>query len=446
MKYEITQDDINQYVANGGDLDFLTQAQISAIPQEILLKYVANGGRCAWCFEDYKIKITIPQDIVNQRAANGYDLDSLPYDAERKIQAVPQEIVNKYAQLGKDLSVFCDKQINAIPQEIVNQYAKDGKLDSFSRQQIDNIPSSIIMQYVRNGGVLDYLSKEQLSSIPELFLHEYIANGGNLYDLTKFKLMRLDFIPQDIINQRAQNGFRLGHLDFLPEEKIAAIPQEIVNERARNGQPLDGFTAEQIAAIPKKDFNQYVEKGGALNLNCISDSMIKSIPQKSINIRAMNGGDLTRLSKEQIDNIPQENLNMAVLYYKITADLVDEKRKNSIPKVILEPSYRAQKAIILYGAGKIKSDELPIELFANSETFVRLFYVVEQKLKQKFNQICEENGYTNEVPDSVVKAFDKQLDKLEDDIFDKRTAAIKQLTEEQKRVDAAINQITGLEW
>lgn len=47
-KFKVTQADINKYVANGGDLCYLSSEQKEAIPQKNINQYVVNGG----CIDD----------------------------------------------------------------------------------------------------------------------------------------------------------------------------------------------------------------------------------------------------------------------------------------------------------------------------------------------------------------------------------------------------------
>ncbi len=124
---KITQEDINQYVANGGSLVRLTKEQIEAVPQE----------------------------LINQRAANGGDLFRI---TNKQIEAIPQEIINQRAANGGDLEYLTKEQIQAIPEEI-SEVSKEGLealiLYSAGKIKKEDLPANVILNYALRKNLLN---------------------------------------------------------------------------------------------------------------------------------------------------------------------------------------------------------------------------------------------------------------------------------------------------
>ncbi len=242
-------------------------------------------------------------------------------------------------------------------------------------------------KYVENGGSLLDLTKEQRAAIPQEVINKRVANGGSLLDLTKEQRAA---IPQEVINKRAANG---GRLVYLTEEQIAAIPQEVINKRAANGGRLGYFTEEQIAAIPQEAINQYVAKGGDLR-------------------------DLT------------------------------EEQKAAIPEQILEISENAREALILYGAGKIKSSELPSDVFVNNEARRYLLDLIKGRTTMRFAELCKESGYDKSgVPEEVQMAFDEKLEQIGQEVDERMRSGVKELIRQSEEKQAkSIKEIGEWGW
>ncbi len=194
-------------------------------------------------------------------------------------------------------------------------------------------------------------------------------------------------ITQEDINQYAANG---GSLRFFTGKQIQAIPQEIVNQCAVNGWYLGSFTNGQIEAIPQEIINQ----------------------------RAANGGDLSDLTEEQIKAIPEE-------ISKISKEGLD--------------------ALILFGAGKIKREDLPANVILNYALREKLLNIVKAKLIQHQNQVCKEQGYTNYVPIEIQERFNEELKEIYKEINEKKKDLLEQY-DNKKIEERAVNSINNLRW
>ena len=355
---EITQEDINKYVANGGYLSYLSKEQIRAIPQEIINQRVATGLDSRFdSFSLIQFDSAIYVENIDQMSLNGGGLNMLSIEQK---SAIPQEIINQCAAKGVDLIDFSEEQIRAIPQNIINQLAA-------------------------NGGYLNYLLKEQIRAIPQEIINQRVANGGNLYHLL--------------------------------EEQIRAIPQEIINQRAAKGKYLIGLLEEQISAIPQGIINQYAAKGGELGY--LSKEQIRAIPQEDINQYVANGGHLSYLSEQQIAEIP---------------------------KVITEISRESIEALILYGSGKIKKEDLPANIFLNRHLRAALLKIIDVRLIKQYNKICKDHGYVDYVPDKVKKSFDKKVQEIEQVIIETMQKKLEEINTQMKNdEDSAIDDINKME-
>ena len=460
----ITSEDIQKYVELGGNLNILTKAQRASLPQETILKYLLNGGDLSDLSEEQMSAIpqsffdqhylkdmvrvssyswpilekiaAIPQDIVIRAAADYYGSIRLGLTYEQ-VAAIPQEIINRYvANGGYLLSIAYPQIIAAIPQEIINQrVANGGHLEFLTDAQIAAIPQEIINQRVAKEGTWYGLTEAQIAAIPQEIVNQLAANGEDLYH---FSSAQRAAIPQEIVNQRAANGV---YLSDLTEDQIEAIPQEIVNQLAANGGPLAFLTDEQKANIPQDVINQYVANGGYLG-NLTYDQ-IAMVPQEFVNQHAENTyGDILRATDAQKAAIPQEIINL--LYAE-----VHEAKKGAFPQYrnvpdqIKHMSEKAKEAIILYGARKISSSELPADVYANYGARKSLLTIIKHKTRNEFVKMCESAGYDKyAVPAELIQAFDERLAGIEEEVKAKMIDAVKKLTypAEQKRIAEAQKQ------
>ncbi len=218
-------------------------------------------------------------------------------------------------------------------------------------------------------------------------LKEYVANGGDLRRLTKKQIAA---IPQEVIKKRAANG---GDLRRLTKKQIAAIPQEVIKKRAANGVDLLGLSIGQIAAIP----------------------------QEVINIGVAKGGSSFGLTAEQ---------------------------RAAIPEQILEFSENAREALILYDAGKIKSSELPSDVFVNSDARQCLLEIIKKKTTMRFAELCKKSGYYKSgVPEEVNMAFDEKLEQIGQEVDERMRSGVKELTGQSEEKQAkSIKEIGEWGW
>ena len=249
-------------------------------------------------------------------------------------------------------------------------------------------------------------------------------------------------ITQEDINKYIENG---GSLSILTDEQKAKTPQKFINKRIENDGYLCDLTKNQIIDIPQESINKYAENGG--DLRYLTDEQRKNIPQKSINKYAENGGDMWDLTDEQKANIPQESIKKRFENEEYQSDLTDKQIDNIpeslIPKSVVEISDKAKESLILYGVGKIDSDELPDDIYVNCQARQILLSIAKHKLINAFNAICEEYGYADNVPQEVVKAFDSKLVEMEEWIEKKREEGLENLLATK---NPAIDKIKGLEW
>ena len=228
-------------------------------------------------------------------------------------------------------------------------------------------------------------------------------------------MQKVEVIQGDV-NQYVANG---GSLRTFTEDQIKAIPQQIVNQRAANSGNLTGFTKDQKKAIPQDDINK----------------------------RAANGGSLEEFTEDKIKVIPQENINQRVAKYGYSEnrgrylDGVTEDQIKAIPEKLKKPDYNMINALTLYANGEIKKEDLPLEVFANCETRRKLIWIVRDKNIEKFNKLCKEKGYLDNVPDELKARFDERCKEFEKEIKAKIYEAVKYLTEERKKQDEIIDEM-----
>ena len=184
--------DINEYIANGGDLRFLSGDQLSEVPQEIINQYVANGGNMIGLLR--KQKLAIPQEIINQYIANGGDLSLL---SPQQKSEIPQEIVNEYAANGGDLMSrdLSYEQREKIPNIIINPSDKAKEaLILYTIGKLDNqdLPLDIFVNYRIRKALLEVIKKRT-----KMIFNEICEENGFI-----------EHIPSEIISaftERLQN-------------------------------------------------------------------------------------------------------------------------------------------------------------------------------------------------------------------------------------------------
>jgi len=351
-KFNATQEDINQYVLNGGDLVYLTREQIEAIPQEIINQYVVNGG----CLDRITTnqEESIPQDVINQRAANGGSLERFRFN-QKQIAAIPQDIINQRAANGGSLEIFYKtyvtsweplshyilddnsytyysyrKLIEAIPQEIINQYVASGRdMGHVTFMKISEIPRDLVNEYYAMGCDLDKFTDEQESEISNHSIErrEYNIKSGKINAFSPIQIKTEP--PQDVINQRAINCGSL--YGVFTEEQIAAIPQDIINKIAINGGYLYHFTDEQIAEIPQDIVNQYALNGGSLE--ALNNRQRNAITIDIRNQRAVKGRGYNYKYDDR-PSVSQDITNQFVLNGGYLGEL-DDARTKAVPKEII---------------------------------------------------------------------------------------------------------------
>ena len=236
-------------------------------------------------------------------------------------------------------------------------------------------------------------------------------------------------ISQEDINQYAANG---GDLGELTDEQRKGIPQDVINQRAANDGDLGRLTDEQIRDIM---------------CALLEDKMYESeISQEDINQYVAYGGDLGRLTDEQREEIPQDAVNQRAAYDGDLGGLTDEQRK-AIPRGILVFDEKMRNALILYAAGKIKKDDLPNEVYANCKSRRILLGIIKTKLIKKFNQICDEKGFGEDVPHELKKVFDEKCAQIQQEVREKQQQAVSQLGKEHKGlVENAKREVEGMGW
>ena len=144
----------------------------------------------------------------------------------------------------------------------------------------------------------------------------------------------------------------------------------------------------------------------------------------------MFGGRLSIFTQEQIATIPQEVVNQYVAKGGDLRDLT-EKQKAAIPDQILNISENAREALILYGAGKIKSSELPSDVFVNSDARRCLLDLIKKKTTMRFAELCKKSGYyISGVPEEVQMAFDEKLEQFGQEVDERMRNGVKELNSE----------------
>lgn len=269
--FRITQDDINKYAANGGDLNYLNQKQKAAIsneirelrwakgwdfyykdssddileaPQEIIDKWTANEKRfnkCRSCnYETPKYQmIEISQDIY-QRAVNGWSLKDL---SEKRKVKIPEEIIYQYVENGGSLNDFSSEHVATMSQMIINQYAAN--LDNIilyinaSCKQRDKIPKCLrsVDENMKRMIILYGAARITKDDLPI----EVFANYN-----TRLNLLRI--IKEKTIKKFNEICVKYGYIDDVPvelikifDEKCREIQEEVYIKKQVALQQLDGY-------------------------------------------------------------------------------------------------------------------------------------------------------------------------------------------------------------
>ena len=296
---------------------------------------------------------------------------------------ITQEDINTYVEHGGDLGLLTYKEIAKVPQESFNKY-------------------------VEHGGDLGALTHAQRTKIPQESFNKYVEHGDLLWDPTTAQLF---YIPQEYINKRAENGYSL--LKHFTTEQMDNIPQESCNKRIENGGSPLGLENASINIVMAHYFVY------ARDVTTIfTDEEIADFPQEFINERAANGRSLSSIPQEKID---------------------------AIPKSILKISDNAKESLILYGTGKIGSDELPDDIYVNNEARRIFLSIAKLRVTNSFNTICKKSGYTDNIPNEVVADFNSRLKEMKKWIQKKKKEGLKNLlnAEENKKNDA-IDEINGM--
>lgn len=418
------------------DIIYMTKGEFMKLTLDDIYQYLAKGG-----------SLSLVSDHI---LLNGQPLG---------IPQLPREILYKYFENGKTLP----REYPDIPQKTINRRAAKGYMDNVTREQKLAIPDKELNQYVENGGELSYLELEQLPKIRQQAIDKRAANG---YDLTGAWLPTGPYrwtISDDAINQYAENG---GNLLELQPEQLQKIQREAVKKRAAKGYDLQNLSREQKLAISSTEINQYVENGG--NLSDLEPEQLPRIGQQAINKRAANGYELKGLLKYQLSAIPKDAIDQRVINFRSLSKLSEEQKLaipqesineraakgkslsglfvhqiGSIPKQIREITEEGITALILYSVGKIKSNELPANVYLNPDLRNQLLNIIRKRMIAQYEQICQKNGYIEKVPDKVKESFDGKLKEVEKSVEHKMQECLAEVNKQASAVDA-IGAMEGL--
>lgn len=241
-------------------------------------------------------------------------------------------------------------------------------------------------------------------------INERVLKGEPLDPFTDDDLKN---VPQEFFNKRVENG---AELYGIPEANLENVPQEIINQRAAKGYDLFWISPDKIKQIPQSDINTYVANNGNLeDLDLLLN--LNEVPQEYINLRIANGGSF--------DNIPQE-------------------KADAVPQELIRPSKDSIDAVENFRNGIIKREGIPSEAYANFKLRKQIVSIMKGKAKEQFNQICDENGFTKEIPNEIKEAFDKRIQDAENDIKSKVIDFCSEKAYGNKKNDA-LNKISELE-
>lgn len=195
--------------------------------------------------------------------------------------------------------------------------------------------------------------------------------------------------------------------------------------------------------ITQEDLNEYVANGG--DLRVLTKEQIATIPQEVFYIRVAKDRWLLSLTKKQRPAIPQEVVDQYAANGGSWANLTEEQEAG-IPEQILRISENAREALILYGAEKIESSELPSDVFVNYEARQCLLGIIKQKTTMRFAKLCKDSGYVKSgVPEEVKMAFDEKLEQIGQEVDERMRSGVKELTRQSEEKRAKIKKEIG-EW
>ena len=259
-------------------------------------------------------------------------------------------------------------------------------------------------------------------------IHQYVRNNGDLFLLEYEADYFETFISQKTIHDivHPPRAFQIMSYKLSPEDhKLAeemrkkealALPQKTVNEQAAKGYDLKYFTKEQIKAIPQDTIIQRADKGQ--DLSGLSEAQIKAVPKEIILHYVTNGGNQGCLTEDQLNAIPQE---------------------------IKVPTENGLNALILYGAGIITSQDLPLDVFVNNRLRLSLLRTIRNKTEKQFKEVCRKNGFENKdnIPKELKESFDEKIESIHDEITKRKELGLKNLQEPLKN---AVHSTMSLGW
>lgn len=431
---KVTQRDINEFIALGGDAGLLSAEQLEEDISLTKLYPISDSRR--------KLIKHFKKGDNKEESGSSTSTSSTSYytprysNYDKKLAKVDDLMLCAGVLPPVDFSYYEPKAQKEISQERVNQPNDDYKEESggLTLQEWAN-------QLAASGEDLSTFAGYIKSRIPQGIINKRAANGWYMRD---FSEEQMESIPQCIVNWRAVNG---GDMESFSRKQRRAIPQECINERVANGGDMWDFYKDQEAAIPS---NNSSRKGYT---NYPYDTPPYLLPQSDINQFAKEGGFLAYFSKEQIAAIPQECINERAANGGSLKSFSDTKRKD-IPQEIITPTENAKSAIILYSVGKMDSKDLPLDVFVNYRTRKAFLEIVKNKTINEFKNICETKGYVKDVPDEIKDAFDQKLRNIESEIqglkkkgLDKLFSEMdKRKAEAEENAARTIEQVSQMRW
>ena len=192
----ITQKDLKKYVANGGDLWYLSKKQRAAIPQEVVDQYVANGGSLFYFSK--KQRADISREAINQYVAKGGDLRDL---TEEQIAAIPEQILEISENAREALTLYRTRLI------------KSSKL-----------PSDVFVNYKARQCLLGIIKQKIIMDFAELCEDRGYVKSGVPEEVQMAFDEKLEQIGQEV-DERMRSGVK--ELTRQSEEKQAKRIKEI---------------------------------------------------------------------------------------------------------------------------------------------------------------------------------------------------------------------------
>ena len=226
---KITQKDIIVYVANGGDIDLLTQEEKDIIPSEVL----------------NEVKQKVDTDSLPTRELEDYTSEQsdglyLTEEGER----MTQEGVNKALAVGMYRGCMEDEQIR-------------------------NAPYDVILKFVANGGDRDYLSLDQIANIPKAFLEVsdktkellilYAAGKVSSGQLTHDVFVNynarkclLNIAKSKLVAQYNEICEKYGYVDNVPQEIVESFDSKLKEMEAW----VESKEEVGLQQLPKEEENK----------------------------------------------------------------------------------------------------------------------------------------------------------------------------------------------